>query len=136
MARPHAAAAAALLGACVLAGCGGGTLDRKALQQEAKGIESLAYEGDVLADDAAQGRSTSVFVRIHSGYLHAAAKASASKLARGGTPQARRLATLAARVSDDIAQLARSGSDRTEQRRLQQDLASAAKATSRLAERL
>jgi hypothetical protein len=50
-----------------LAGCGGApqTLDAKALQKQAEAIESLAAEGALLAGDASEGDTTSVFVRVH-----------------------------------------------------------------------
>src|SRR3989442_6055682 len=101
---------AALAAALLLAGCGG----QSALQREAKNLQSLAAEGSLLAGDAARGRSTAVFTREHAGFLHAAAAATAKTLARGSRP----LARLAARVTDDLARLARSGSDGAEQKRL------------------
>jgi len=80
------------------AGCGGkGTLGPKALQQEATGLQALAAEGGILAGDAARGRSTSVFVRVHAQYLTKAAHSSATTLAGGG-PRAASLADLAKSV--------------------------------------
>jgi hypothetical protein len=99
-------------------------------------VQSLAYEGDMAADDAAENRSTVTFTRVHSRYLGKAARSSAATLAPGRTPAARRLAALAARVTADLDRLSRSGSDRAEQRRIQLDLADAAKATSRLGKSL
>jgi hypothetical protein len=117
----------------LLAACGGqGTLGKKALSQEAKGIQSLAAEGGLLAGDAARGRSTSVFTRVHSRFLRNAARTSAGTLERGGTSKARRLAQLADRVGNDLERLSRSGSDRDLQRLLQHDLALVVNATKRL----
>ncbi len=119
---------AALAAVLLLAGCGG----QSALRQEAKNLQSLAAEGGLLAGDAARGRSTSVFTREHAGFLVAAAKSSATTLAQGPRP----LAKVAARVSDDLDRLARSGSNRAEQRRLSADLTRAAKAVAKLGQSL
>jgi hypothetical protein len=120
--RPILAFAAALL----LAGCGGSSLGKKALQQEAKGLKALAAEGSVLAGDASRGRSTVVFTRIHSRYLRASAQKSVTTLVAGKTVEARRLAALAVRLRDDLDRLSRSGSNQAEQRTLQHDLATIA----------
>lgn len=107
----------------LVAGCGGkSTLGPKALQQEATGLQSLAAEGGILAGDAAHGRSTSVFLRVHAQYLTKAAQASASTLAAGG-PAATSLANLATNVARDLEGLSHSGSDRAQQRRLAAALA-------------
>jgi hypothetical protein len=114
----------------LLVACGSqGTLGKKALSKEATGIESLAAEGGLLAGDAAGGRSTSTFTRIHARFLRDAARTSAGTLERGGTAKARRLAGLANRVGNDLERLSRSGSDRDLQRLLQHDLALAGGAT-------
>jgi hypothetical protein len=110
----------------LLAGCGGSSLGKKALQQEAKGIQALAAEGSMLAGDAARGRTTVVFTRIHSRYLRNSASSSATTLAAGKTAEAQRLAALAVRLRDDLDRLSRSGSNDTEQRTLQHDLATIA----------
>jgi hypothetical protein len=121
----------------LLAACGGqGTLGKKALSQEAKGIQSLAAEGGLLSGDAARGRSTTVFTRIHARYLRDAARKSAATLEHGGTSKAQRLGGLADRVANDLERLSRSGSDRDLQRLLQHDLALALDATKRLDESL
>ena len=129
--------ATALVAMVLLAGCGGQTtLANKALSREAKGIESLAAEGGLLAGDAARGRSTSTFTRVHARFLRDAARTSAGTLERGGTSKAHRLAKLADRVGSDLARLSRSASDRDLQRLLERDLALAAAATKRLDESL
>jgi hypothetical protein len=108
------------------AGCGGkGTLGPKALQQEATGLQALAAEGGILAGDAARGRSTSVFLRVHAQYLTKAAQSSASTLAAGG-PGAKTLAGLAKTVTVALDRLSHSGSDRVQQRRLASALTRAA----------
>jgi hypothetical protein len=112
--------------ALLLAGCGGSSLGKKALQQEAKGLKALAAEGSVLAGDASRGRSTVVFTRIHARYLRASARSSVQTLAAGKTAEARRLAAVAVRLRDDLDRLSRSGSDQAEQRTLQRDLATIA----------
>ena len=125
--------AAPLAALLLLAACGGqGTLGKKALGQEAKGIQSLAAEGGLLAGDAARGRSTTVFTRVQARYLRDAARKSAGTLERGGTSKAQRLGHLADRVANDLERLSRSGSDRDLQRLLQHDLALALDATKRL----
>jgi hypothetical protein len=125
-----AAPFAALL---LLAACGGqGTLGKKALSQEAKGIQSLAAESGLLAGEAARGRSTPTFTRIHARFLRDAARSSAGTLQRGGTSKARRLALVAGRVGNDLERLSHSGSDRDLQRLLQHDLAQAAVDAKRL----
>jgi hypothetical protein len=117
----------------LLAACGGqGTLGKKALSQEAKGIQSLAAEGGLLAGDAARGRSTTVFTRVHARYLRDAARTSAGTLQHGGTSKSRSLSRLADRVANDLERLSRSGSDRDLQRLLEHDLALAVDATKRL----
>ena len=117
----------------LLVACGGqGTLGKKALSQEAKGIQSLAAEGSLLAGDAARGRSTTVFTRVHARFLRDAARKSAATLEHGGTSKAQRLGRVADRVGNDLERLSRSGSDRDLQRLLQNDLALAVDATKRL----
>lgn len=107
-----------LLLAATASGCGGkSTLGPKALQQEAKGLQSLAAEGGILAGDGARGRSNSVFLRVHAQYLTKAAQSTASTLASGGTA-ARPLAAVAKSVAHDLDRLAHTGSDRAEQHSL------------------
>ena len=121
----------------LLAGCGGqGALGKKALQQEATGLQSLAAEGDILASDAARGRSTPVFIRVHAGELAKAARASAVLLAKGRTRDARALGALAAAVGGRLDQLSHSGSNRAELRRLAAQLQRAAAEASKLGKRL
>jgi hypothetical protein len=116
----------AFAAALLLAGCGGSSLGKKALQQEAKGLQALAAEGSMLAGDSSRGRSTVVFTRMHSRYLRASARTAVATLSVGKTPEARRLAALAVRLRDDLDRLAHSGSNEAEQRTLQHDLATIA----------
>jgi hypothetical protein len=119
-----------LLIAVLAAGCGGSNaLDRKALEQEAKGIHSLAAEGSLLAGNAAKGRTTVVFTRIHARALRASARSSASTLAGGRTAEARRLASLAVRLGVELDRLSRSGANTVEQQRLERSLAAIAAKT-------
>jgi hypothetical protein len=102
------------------------------VQQEATGLQSLAAEGGLLAGDAARGRSTAAFMRIHAQYLTKAAQSSATTLAVGGPPPARALAALARSVALELDSLSHSGSDHAEQRRLADVLARAAERAARL----
>jgi hypothetical protein len=72
-----------------------------------------------------------VFLRVHVQYLTKAAQSSAATLAAGG-PSARTLAGLAQSVAHDLDRLARSGSDRTQQRQLAAALARAAAQAAKL----
>ena len=57
------------------AGCGGGgSVSQKDVQKQFAAIQSLAAEGALVADGAAEGRTTDVFVRVHTGYLDKAAR--------------------------------------------------------------
>jgi hypothetical protein len=54
----------------VLAGCGGGgALSRKDLQKQLEAVQSFAAEGALVADGAADERTTDIFVRVHTLYL-------------------------------------------------------------------
>jgi len=119
--------------AFLLAGCGGkSSLSPKAVQQEATGLQSLAAEGNVLADDAARGRTTSIFLREHSDYLEKAARASVAALAKGGAPPAATLHRVAERVAVALDRLSSSGSNRAEQRQLAGQLGRAAERAAKL----
>jgi hypothetical protein len=106
------------------------------LRQEATGVQSLAAEGALLAADAARGRSTSVFLRVHAAELGKTARMTTGRVANGRTPAAHLLAALAVRVDVRLHALSRSGSNRAEQRRIATELERAAAETSRLAKRL
>ncbi|MDQ2980949.1 MAG: hypothetical protein M3R26_01305 [Actinomycetota bacterium] len=117
--------------ALLAAGCGSGaTLSAKALLQEAKSLRSEAAEGALLAQDAAAGRTTRIYTRVHSADLYKAASQAASSLQKAKTtpalePKLRRTARLAQKVSADLKRLGHA--PRTEQRTLARELTAAAK---------
>jgi hypothetical protein len=121
-----------------LAGCGGsGQLTAGALEEQAATSQSLAAEGSMLAGDAARGRATVAFTRIHARELRDAAGSVATSLgnarpAPGLAAQAKRAASLAQRIRSELDALSRSGSDSTLQRRLAARLAADAKAAEKL----
>ncbi len=119
------------LGLLLLAGCGGGgTVSKEDVQKQYEAIQSLAAEGALVADGAADGRTTDVFVCVHTGYLDEAARKVEAQLssasASGGAERDR---VRAARLASSVAgQLARWGDDpgnheaaRRIQRRLDRD---------------
>ncbi len=119
------------LGLLLLAGCGGGdSVSKEDVQKQYEAIQSLAAEGALVADGAANGRTTDVFVRVHTGYLAEAARKVEAQLssasANGGAERDR---VRAARLASSVAgQLARLGDDpgnheaaRRIQRRLERD---------------
>jgi hypothetical protein len=127
-------AALSLAGAVALAtaGCGGGALSGKALQQEATSLQALAAEGSLLAQGAARGDTTRPFLRVHAGYLQDAARSAAAALTKGQTARAHRLTALAGRMRDELGRLSHSGSDRAVQRRLADELSSLAQRAEQL----
>ena len=106
------------------------------LEQQATGLQSLAAEGALLAADAARGRSTVTFVRVHAAELAQAAGTSETLLAKGRTADTRVLTALARRTAADLDRLSHSGSDRATARRLAADLGRAAATAERLGKRL
>ncbi len=116
------------LGLLLLAGCGGGgSASQKDIQKQFEAIQSLAAEGALVADGAADGRTTDVFVRVHTGYLaEAAHKVHAqlsSQRASGAAERDRiRAARLASSVADQLARLADDPGDHEKARRIQKQL--------------
>ena len=108
----------------LMAGCGGGgSVSQKDVQTQLEAIQSLAAEGALVADGAADGRTTDTFVRVHSGYLDRAADKVANNLssahAGGAADRAReRGARLAAEVADRLAALGDEPGDRSAARRI------------------
>ena len=106
------------------AGCGGGgSVSQKDVQKQFGAIQSLAAEGALVADGAADGRTTDVFVRVHTGYLDRAAEKVATKLssaqAEGAVDRDRaRAARLATEVADRLAALGDEPGDRAAARRI------------------
>ena len=137
MLRLGALIALALL---LLAGCGGGgSLSQKDIQKQFEAIQSLAAEGALVADGAADGRTTDVFVRVHTGYLDQAARKVATTLSSGRSSGAaerdRVLAVrLASSVADKLARLGDNPGDRAGARRIEQQLERDASAAERQAQ--
>jgi hypothetical protein len=108
----------------VAAGCGGGgSVSQKDVEKQFEAIQSLAAEGALVADGAADGRTTDVFVRVHTGYLDRAAEKVATKLssvrASGAVDRDRaRAARLATEVADRLAALGDEPGDRAAARRI------------------
>ena len=101
------------------------------LLQQAKSLQSHAAEGALLAEDAAAGRTTSVYTREHAADLAKAASGEAASLEKAKTdpalePKLRRLRTLAARVASELGRLG--DASRDERRRLGRALNAAAQA--------
>jgi hypothetical protein len=138
--RPRTVIALALL-ACLGAGCGGGssTLDASSLATRSEAVHSVAAEGALLAEDAAAGRSTRIFVREHSSELAKAASTTRTSLAAARTAPAlhaqlrrlRRTATTVAALLDRLA-----GASKAETRVIGHQLEAAAEQSERLGEEL
>jgi hypothetical protein len=116
-----------LLLALLVAGCGGGsTLGASSLAKQADAVQSLAAEGALLGQDAADDRTTTVFLREHSSELSSAAGKLATSLDSAKTAPAlrpkllelRRLASQVQRRLDALSKPPRA-STRTTARALQ-----------------
>ena len=115
------------------AGCGGGgSVSQTDVQKQFQAIQSLAAEGALVADGAADGRTTDVFVHVHTGYLEKAARKVEGQLssarASGAAEHDRaRAARLASSVADQLARLGANPGDHEAahriQRRLERDAA-------------
>lgn len=117
---------------------GGGALSEKSLQTQAAAIQSLAAEGALVAGGAAEGRTTDVFVRVHSDDLLTEARKVEDKLASesaGGTLERkrRRSERLAGRVAEELERLHRAPGDRALAARLKSLLEHDAENAKRLA---
>jgi hypothetical protein len=87
-----------------LAGCNGGTVDRHALENDRKTLDSIACEGALVADGVARGRTTAVFARAHSDELRIDASNFADALASRETePGIEREVRRAARQASGLA---------------------------------
>jgi hypothetical protein len=115
----------------VLSGCGGGgTLSKEELQKQYEAIQSLAAEGALVADGAADGRATETFVAVHSLYLSEAARKVETDLRSSKGPQP--AVSLARQVAEDLDRLHEEPDDPELARRLSEQLqASAADAEER-----
>ena len=124
----------------VAAGCGGGgSVSQKDVQKQFETIQSLAAEGALVADGAADGRTTDVFVRVHTGYLDKAARKVEGQLssarASGAAERDRvRAARLASSVAGELARLGDDPGDRVRARRIEQQLQRDASAAERQAQ--
>jgi hypothetical protein len=126
--------------ACLVVGCGGSsTLSASSLARRSEAVQSVAAEGALLAEDAAAGRSTRIFVREHSSELAKAASTTRSSLAAARTapaldPQLARLRRTATTVAALLDRLA--GASKAETRVIGQRLEAAAEQSERLGEEL
>ena len=126
--------------AVVGGGCSSsGQLGTQALSQHSKSLQSEAAEGALLAQDAASGRTTRVFTRVHSADLSGAASKAEGTLKAAKTepalePKVRQLAVLAGRISADLERLG--SASRDESRALALELQAAARASQKIGEGL
>jgi hypothetical protein len=114
---------------------GGGNLGAKALSQQAMSLQSLAAEGALLAQDAASGKTTRVYIREHSSDLYKAASKAEGSLKAAKTepalqPKLRHLAALGSRVSAALKRLG--GASNDEQRTLTRQLQTAAQESEKI----
>jgi hypothetical protein len=129
-----------VLVALVGAGCGGGgKLGVKALSKESKSLRSLAAEGALLAQDAAAGKSTGVYLREHSSDLYQAASRAETSLKAAQTkralePKLRQLAALAARVRAELKRLG--DASKEEERAIGRELQAAARESQKIGQGL
>jgi acetylornithine deacetylase/succinyl-diaminopimelate desuccinylase-like protein len=102
----------------LLTGCGGsGSLSAKDVQKELEAVQSFAAEGALVADGAADDRTTDIFVRVHTQYLGEGTKKVEDKVSAGhasGDVEAKRktAVALASAVEEQLARLHRSPGDR------------------------
>ena len=126
----------------LLAGCGGGgSLDSEALSKEVEAIESLAAEGAVLANGAAQAKTTSVFTRVHAEELAETATEETKKLESADVdpelrPKARKATLLSTRIGKLLTQLGEASGDRAGAQAVMRRLDEAAKTAKELGESL
>ena len=118
------------MAALLVSGCGGGRrISADALTKQSTAMASLAAEGALLSREAAAGKTTRAFTRVHSEYLAKAASQGASSLRTAKAdpslrPKVRRVASLAVTVSTDLKRLGHASKD--EQERLARALEAAA----------
>jgi hypothetical protein len=116
------------LAVVVAAGCGGSrTLTEQTLRKQNETVRSAAAEGALLAQDAAAGRTTEPFVRIHAEKLAEQAGKAAETL-RSAKPEARletarrRALAEAADVERALENLHAEPDDRDVARRVEREL--------------
>lgn len=122
--------AAVALVVFLLAGCG--PLESNELKDSVGTIHSATQEGAILAADAAKGRTTSNFVRVHAGQLSSALQHETEKLndarpAAGVAPNVRRAIKLASEGSNALDDLRTAPDDRAKAAMLRTQLLEAAK---------
>jgi hypothetical protein len=101
-----------------LAGCNGGTVDRHALENDRKTLDSIACEGALIADGVARGRTTAIYARVQADELRIQASNFADALASRKTVpsierQVREASREAARLADVLQRLHDHPADRT-----------------------
>jgi hypothetical protein len=101
-----------------LAGCNGGTVDRHALENDRKTLDSIACEGALVADGVARGRTTAIYARVQADELRIQASNFADALASRKTVpsierQVRETSRQAARLADVLQRLHDHPADRT-----------------------
>jgi hypothetical protein len=124
--------------ALIAAGCGGNSLSKHDLHKEIGSVQSFAAEGSTLAQGAAESRSTTIFVRVHSEYMEKGANKLQQKLDQAQVPgelESKRSAAakLAADVDEALAELHGSPGDRDLAHRIQLELSKAADDAEKLA---
>src|SRR5438128_1778957 len=100
-----------------LAGCNGGTVDRHALENDRKTLDSIACEGALVADGVARGRTTVFYAREQAEELRVETSNLAGALARrntvpGLTERVRHKASDAAALARTLQRLHDHPSDR------------------------
>ena len=106
-----------LVALLILVGCNGVTVDRHALENDRKTLDSIACEGALVADGVAHDRATVVFARVHSDELRIDASNFADALASRETEsgiehEVRRTARHAARIAGVLRRLHEHPADR------------------------
>jgi hypothetical protein len=110
--------AAAFVAVLFLAGCNGGTVDRHALMNDKKTLDSIACEGALVADGVARDRTTAIYARVQADELRIQASNFADALASRKTVpsierQVRETSREAARLADVLQRLHDHPADRT-----------------------
>ena len=124
--------------ALLATGCGSSSLSSHQLKTEIESIQSFAAEGSTVAQGAAESRSTTIFVRVHTQYLEQGAKKVGTKLDQAQVasdlePKRAKAVKLASDVEQDLDWLHRDPGNRELAHRLQLELTSAADEAEQLA---
>ena len=124
--------------ALIAAGCGSSSLTAHQLKKEIESIQSFAAEGSTLAQGAAESRSTTIFVRVHSQYLEQGAEKLGTQLDQAQVsadlePKRKRAVKLVSDVQQDLGRLHRDPGNRELAHRIQLELSSAADDAEQLA---